>query len=384
VIRALVLIVLALSVSSCGWISSFTRGKDNLPPPTELSAVDAAFTPSRRWATQAELDSSQQLVRLRPFLDADTLYLAGYNGRVAALEQETGRQRWGSELSGAISGGVGVGEGAVLLSGPGGEVWALDRETGELLWESKVSTEVLSPPVAASGVVVVRSADGQVHGLDSLDGSDLWQYSSSEPALTLRGTSPMILVSGAAIVGLDNGKVAVLDLRSGRAYWERTIAPPQGRNELDRMVDVDAAPALLGNVLYVVTYQGRLVALDVEAGRALWTREVSSYSGLAVDERNVYVTDADGAVLAYDRRSGATLWRQDALAHRFVTGPALQSGYLVVGDFEGYLHWLSPANGAIVARTRHSENPIVVAPVAAGGTLFAYDDRGHTAAYTVP
>jgi outer membrane protein assembly factor BamB len=375
---------LALGLAGCGWLGSFTRGKDNLPPPTPLAPIEEEVTPAQNWRASVDADSSKQLVRLRPVLDLDTIYVAGNNGRVVAADRETGRVRWTADLEAPISGGVGSGGGSVLVGGPGGEVWALEREDGSLRWQTKLSTEVLSAPEGSAGVVVVRTGDGKVHGLDSVDGSSLWLYSTTEPALTLRGTSPLVLVSGAVIVGLDNGKVAVIDARNGRAYWERTIAPPQGRNELDRMVDIDAAPVLVGNVLYVVTYQGRLVALDVEAGRPVWTREVSSYSGLAADERNIYVTDADGQVLAYDRRNGASLWRQDALAHRSVTGPSTHAGYLVVGDFEGYLHWLAPANGRITARSRLAENPIVVAPLSQGGTLYALDDRGTLAAYTIP
>ncbi len=377
-------LLLAVSLASCGWLTSFTRGEDNLPPPTPLQPIDAEIQPQQQWRLGTDADSREQLVRLRPMVDAESIYVAGFDGEVVAVERESGRVRWRQDLSGAVSGGVGAGSGTLLAGGPGGEVWALEREGGALRWESMVSTEVLSPPEGSGNVVVVRAVDGSVHGLDSIDGSHLWTYNSTEPALTLRGNSPLLLVSGAAIVGLDNGKVAVIDTASGRAYWERTIAPPTGRSELDRMVDIDAAPVLIGSVLYVATYQGQLVALDVEAGRALWTRELSTYTGLAADDRNVYVTDADGNVLAFDRRSGASMWLQDALAHRAVTGPALHGSYLVVGDLEGYLHWLEPASGELVGRVRLGEQPIVVAPVADRGQLYAIDVEGALVAYTLP
>lgn len=383
-IRGWLALALVLGLAGCGWLASFTRGEDNLPPPTPLQPIDSQVQPQQQWALASGADSREQLVRLRPMVDAESIYVAGFNGEVVAVERDSGRVRWRQELSGAVSGGVGAGGATVLTGGPAGQVWALEREGGEVRWESMVSTEVLSPPEGRGNVVVVRAVDGSVHGLDSIDGSHLWTYSSSEPALTLRGNSPLLLVSGAAIVGLDNGKVAVIDTSSGRAYWERTIAPPTGRSELDRMVDIDAAPVLIGSVLYVATYQGQLVALDVEAGRALWTRDLSTYTGLAADERNVYVSDADGNVLAFDRRSGASMWLQDALAHRNVTGPAIHGGFVVVGDLEGYLHWLDPATGELVGRARLGEQSIVVAPVAAGGQLYAIDVAGVIAAYDLP
>ena len=46
------------------------------------------------------------------------------------------------------------------------------------------------------------------------------------------------------------------------------------------------------------------------------------------------------------------MWKQTALHQRALTAPVQQGNYLIVGDYEGYLHWLSKEDGHIVARAR--------------------------------
>ncbi len=378
------LLLLLASLSGCSWVNNFLGGTDNIEPPTPLTPLTDPLAVQSIWRTGSGTDSRDKAVRLLPILGKQDLYLAGFNGRVVAVDRDTGSQRWSVRKDFDISGGVGSGEEMVLVASTIGDIVALDADTGEERWRVSVSRGVLSPPEAGFGVVVVRAVDGSLYGLDAADGSRLWRFDSTQPALTLRGTSSPVLVQNAVIVGMDNGKVAILDVSTGRPFWERTVAPPRGRSELDRMVDIDATPLVVGKVLYVGTFQGQVVALDAESGKILWSKEMSVYAGMDVDQRYLYVTAADGAVWALDRLSGATAWRQDALRYRSVSGPALLGEYVVVGDFEGYLHWLSREDGRLVGRVRLGKHALSAPPVSDGNTLYAQGLDGTVGAYRLP
>jgi len=383
-LRLAIAVLLPIALGGCTMLNWFTGGSDNSEPPTALVPLENPLAVQILWQSGTGADSRDAFVRLVPALSPQGLYVAGFNGKVAALNPANGARRWSYDADSHLSGGVGLGDDIVLVGKPEGEVIAIEADNGSERWRVRVSSEVLSPPQAAEGMVVVRTVDGRLQGLDSVDGAARWTFNSGVPPLTLRGTSAPLLVPGAAIVGLDNGKVAVLDSVSGRAFWERTVSPPTGRTELERLVDIDANPKLLGKVLYLVTYQGRLVAMEVETGRVLWSRDLSSYTGLDVDDGSVYVSDADGVVWAMDRRNGVSLWRQDALKFRNITSPVLFGGFVVVGDLQGYLHWLSTETGQIRARTRVGKEAIVVPPVSNGEALFALDITGQVAAVSGP
>lgn len=383
-VRLVPILSLPLVLGACTALNWFTGGTDNSEPPTELVPLESPLGVQTLWQVGSGADSREASVRLVPALSDQGLYVAGFNGKVVAMNPSTGARRWTFDADSALSGGVGLGDDLVLVGKPAGEVIAIDTESGAEKWRAQVSSEVLSPPQAEGGVAVVRTVDGKLQGLDAADGAARWTYSTGVPPLTLRGTSAPVLVPGAVIAGLDNGKVAVIDTASGRAFWERTVSPPTGRTELERLVDIDANPKLVGKVMYLVTFQGRLVAMEVESGRILWSRDMSSYSGLDVDASTVFVSDADGAVWAMDRRSGASLWRQDALKFRDITRPVVFGDYVVIGDLDGFLHWLSRENGQIRARTRVAKAAIVVSPVSNGDTLFAMDVAGQVAAFRGP
>lgn len=381
-LRVLALSMLSL-LSGCSWVSDYLRGDDNSTPPAELSTIDSSVAIEELWDVSASSGTDQQFVELRPAVEEGRIYVAGHEGDVRALDAGSGSTLWTVETDLPISAGVGVGSGLVLVGTSNGEVLALYSSSGEEAWRARVPSEVLAPPRVADNVVVVRTVDGTFTGFDARNGTQLWAYTYTVPVLTLRGSSPPLLAQGVAITGLDTGKLLVLALANGAPIWERTIAPPRGRTELDRMVDIDAEPAVVGGVLYTAAYQGSVTAIDLRNGNTLWTRDFSSYSGLNADGRRVYAVAADDAVWALDAATGGSLWKQTGLSGRRLTTPVVVGDFIVVGDFEGYLHWLNRTDGRIEGRVRADGDSITTAPVVQNDALYVLSDGGTLSAYRV-
>jgi outer membrane protein assembly factor BamB len=232
-------------------------------------------------------------------------------------------------------------------------------------------------------VVAFRTVDGRLLGVSAVDGSDLWTVDQSMPALTLRGNSAPRIVGGVVVSGFDNGRVGAYALESGERRWEMAIASPSGRTELDRLVDIGAGLQVIGNDVYVASYHGRAVGIDLTTGLVLWERELSSFAGLGVDGNNVYVTDDVSAVMALSRRGGNVAWTQDGLRMRDVSAPTRFRGAVVVGDFQGYLHWLNPQDGSFLARVRGASTGITSTPLVVGLRLIVQGDDGSVSAFEV-
>lgn len=378
------LLLLALSLfgfSGCGMINTYLAGSDNSLPPAELISIDTPIAIQELWNVRVGSGTEETYIQLRPAVEAGRIYAASHDGIVMALDADTGASIWQVDTDFTITAGVGLSLDLVLVGTSDGVVLALDQGDGKEVWRVQVTSEVLAAPQAAEGVVVVRTGDGKFIGLDSRTGTRLWVYTYTMPVLTLRGTAPPLLAQGAVIAGLDNGKLLVLSLDKGTPMWERIIAPPQGRTELERMVDIDAEPRLIGSVLYVAAYQGNVTAIDLRNGNILWTRDFSSHAGMDVDSQRVYLVDDSDAVWALDWRTGATLWKQSELTGRKLSAPAVVDDYVVVGDFEGYLHWLRRENGKVVGRVREDKKGVVAMPVVRGGTLFVLGEGGRLGAF---
>lgn len=377
-IRRLFLLLVLILSTSCSWFG----GSDNSIPPAKLQDIAQPVDVRQLWETQVGSGAKNQFIRLTPALADGRLYAASFDGLVVALDALSGQRLWETATQLPITGGVGVSNNGLVLVGTNkGQVVALRQENGQEAWRAQVSSEVLAPPRAASGIVVVRTSDGKFTGLDARTGEHRWVYASVMPALSLRGAASPVVTRTLVIAGLETGKLLVLSLDKGLPITEKTIAPPHGRTEIERLIDIDSEPKIFGENLYLVAYRGNVAALDMRNGNPLWIRALSSYAGLDVDEKQVYVSDDTDAVLALDRLTGGTLWRQAELTGRRLSAPVATRDHVVVGDFEGYLHWLSKDSGKIVGRIRATSKAIVAPPFAAGDTVFVQGQGGALGAF---
>jgi len=382
--RLLATLVVLLALSGCSTIKGwFTMDDDEGNQPAKLVDIDTEINIRKLWSTGVGSGQGDGYYHLRPVIDGATIYAAGNDGTVLALDRMKGKRIWRQEFDLSLSGGVGVGDNMVLLGSSDGQVLALNKADGSELWTGQVSGEVLAPPQTNGKVVVVQSYDGVVQGLSAEDGSQMWLYDSNVPVLTLRGTSTPVIFERLVMVGFGNGKVLALDLETGAVRWEARVAIAQGRSEIDRIVDIDGTLLMVGSVVYAVSYQGRLAAIDVTSGRKLWQQEVSSYVGLDQGFGNIYVADEKGSVIAYYRNGQGVRWEQPALSYRRLSAPTAIKGYVAVGDLDGYVHFMSQVDGHFVGRVKVDGDGVRANMLAEDNILYVFGNSGTLAAYQV-
>jgi len=374
-------------------------GCSSSPPVTiDSPATLGSFTPELavkpQWEIRLDKGSDGYFVKLPPLLDAGRVYGSSATGDVACFDARTGARLWRTLLNTSIYAGPSEGGDVVLLGGDE-DVIALNKSDGKVAWRVNVGNEVLAAPVRAGDTVIARTVDGRIQAIDVQTGNIRWRFSQEVPALSLRGISAPVISGDLVVSGFANGKVIAVSLADGTERWEAVTAVPHGRNELERIVDVDAQLAVRGDKLFAVSYHGHLVALSMTSGQMLWSRDISSWSGSTTEDDTVYVTDDHGDLWAIATSNGATLWKQTALHARQLTTPAVQGDYLVVGDYDGYLHWIARDDGHIAARVRIEESDyywpvpsdqpvsnytedrgILAVPVVAGDSVYAMDKRG--------
>lgn len=349
------------------------------PKPAPLPEFKPAAKLRVEWRTNV---GSAGHYLFAPAFYQDGVYAAGSSGNIVRLNAATGKTVWRVDTKAPLSGGVGVGENMVMVGTAKGAVLAYDLD-GKPLWKSKVSSEVLSAPQAADGFVVVRSGDSRIFGLDAKDGTRSWEYQTITPPLTLRANPGVIIVAGFVIVGMPAGKLVVLNLANGGMVWETVVAAPKGDNELERITDIAGAPMVEQQKVCAVTFQGRAACYETERGGQLWARAASSVGGLVADERSVYLSEDTGAVVALDKNTGASVWKQDSLSHRSLSTPLAFGDYVVVGDFEGQVHFLKIEDGSFAARIGTDGGVIAAAPGRVGDKVLVQTRKGGVYAITV-
>ena len=344
--------------------------------PTELTDLGAdRLRPKKLWSDSVG-EPEMLYSELRPYIADGAVYLAGADNRIEAWQLLDGKRIWSVKLQETISGGVNGGEEILAVGTEGGWVVALDTADGKEKWRTPLGTEVLALSQIRHGVIVARTNDSTIHALDIGDGSIAWRASRTPPPLTLQGASAPKVAGSAVLVGFDDGKLVAFSLLDGEEKWKTAVSFPSGRSELERIADIDGDIAYLDDAVYAANFNGRTVAIDILTGRMRWARDLPSHTGVAADGSRVYIIGTNDSVWALDQTTGATLWRQDKLLYRILTAPVAVGDYIVVGDGQGYVHWLSKKDGQLVGRHRVTRDAISSVPVVVGQRVCVLANNG--------
>ncbi len=364
------LCVLAALAAGCG--------SDEIKP-TPLKDFKPTATIRKTWSTSL---GDAGPYSFTPVLYEGSLFAASHRGELVRLNPANGKQIWRVDTGQRLAGGVGAGLDMVLVGTDKGEVLAYGLN-GKLRWKGQVTSEVLAPPQAAEGIVVVRSGDGHVFGLDAANGQRKWEYQVPLPALLLHAPSGVTLSGSLAILGMPAGRMVALNITTGAAVWDTLVAQPRGDNELERITDIGASPIVDGDQACAAAFQGRIACVDVNKGTLTWGRDASSADALGIDPITLYLTDANGTVIAFEKQSGASLWKQDKLLNRNVSGPVALGDFVVVGDYDGYVHVLNFEDGAFVARTTTDGSQVLGRPLVVGKDVIVQTRSGGLYAFSI-
>jgi outer membrane protein assembly factor BamB len=373
---ALVLSVLALA-AGC---NSSNKKAD---APAKLEAFKPTVQVQKAWSASVGGGEPKLRLGLGLALDGEQVFAAGYNGNIAAFDVKTGKRLWVTDTRLPLTGGPGAGAGLVVAGARYGDLVALDAATGKRKWQSRINSEILSAPLVTAQHVLLRTVDGRVSSFSTVDGKLEWSAEQQVPRLSLRGAGVPAVTPDAVIAGFDNGRIMALQQRNGDTIWEATVAPPSGRSELDRLVDIDSAVKAVGNDIYAVTFQGKVARIDLETGQVQWSRDMSSYAGIALDEDGLYVTSSTGTIVKIGRRTGVEMWKVDSLHNRRLSPPGVVGNLVAAADLKGIVHFLDAATGTPAARVKVGGDRVTAAPVVSGNTIIFMNTNGKLAALRV-
>lgn len=373
-------LALAALLSGCGILGG---DKDDELQPQELVDFKQTLPVDRVWTAKLGGDSELLRIALSPAGDGERIYAGSRDGNVIAFDPETGKRLWRTELEVLLSAGPGAAENRVVVASSDGHLICLRADDGRENWRVDMAGESLAKPLIRDDSVVAYTIDGRLRVFSLFDGGERWTLEQTLPPLTLRGAAPPIIVGTMVIAGFDNGRLIASGLTDGTTRWEVMLSPPTGRSDLERLADIDGTLAAVGQDVYATAYQGRLAALAAESGQILWTREISTHVGLTADIENLYIVSETGELIALGRRDGSELWRHDLLLRREPTAPVTYMSTVVVGDFEGYVHFFNSVDGSPVARVRVGKGMLSGPPVVIGGRLYVQSESGHLAVFEV-
>lgn len=348
--------------------------------PAPLPEVVNSVVLDDAWSTSIGDGYDDEYLHLQPLVTTDNLYAVSADGELVSIDPETGTRQWERDLDQRVMAGVGGDSQNLYLVSDNARLMAYSREDGKSGWEASLPNEVLAPPQSNGTIVVVQTIDGKVLAFDVQSGEKKWQYDGVVPALTVRATATPLVGGEVALVSFANGQLFALSTDTGQPVWQYTVGEPKGRTELERLVDVTSQPVVIDTAAIITGYQGHLAAIDLRNGQEIWSRPMSSFRSPAIARGNVYVAKANGDVVAVDGSTRKIVWTQDKLAWRQLTQPIVVGDYLLVGDYEGYLHVLSLDNGTFQGQLEFDSDGLRAPMQRWRDLIIVYGNGGHLAA----
>ena len=365
-------LILILSISSCSSIAFWQSDEVDPDEPRELEDFNEKFQFVENW--EIKFKGENKLNNFEPAFSGSSLFFADQKGNVSNIDIQSGEIIWESELDSTISAGIVAGFGRLFLSDDKGNLICLDQNDGSIQWKSFAGGEVLANVGVDAGLVVVKTASGFLNAFNIETGSEEWSYRSVAPNLTVRGSSSPVINENIVYATFDNGRIGAFNLKTGLPIWDGAISFTEGVSELDNLIDADSSPILEGNRIYTVNFQGNLSVFDAAQRRAVWESKESSFYEPFILRGVLGIVSADSKISTYSSRTFEDSWKLEEYGLRELSNPETHKGYILVGDFEGYIHAIDPLTGITVARKKISRSKIITL-ISRSDSFYAIDEK---------
>ena len=379
-VRLIIVLISIIVINGC----TFFQDKDAEILPAELINFDKTLNIQQIWKTKIGKGSEFLHLSLLPSGDKTRIFLASHDGKVAAFQSRNGEKLWNLDLETELTSGPSFGNNRIIIISRNGELICLRDDDGSEVWRVKIKGESIALPLIKNDAVTVLTIDGQLRNFSIFDGSERWTTNQDMPLLTLRGASSPIAIGNNVIAGFDNGRLVSVNIDTGVVEWESMLSPPSGRTDLERLTDIDGVIKSMGQDIYAVGYQSQVASIAAESGQILWAKDLSSTAGVAIDEELIYAVTDTGDLVGMKRLDGSEIWRKDILLRREVTAPTKFKSTIVVGDYEGYLHFFDHKTGELVSRKRVGKGAISGSPVVIGEYLYVQNESSEMAVFSIP
>ena len=357
-INKALLIIFVFIISSCSSMDSlkfWQSDEVDIDEPKKLENFTDNLSIDVNWKISFNGDNS--LGNFIPSYSGNNIFFADTSGNISSIDSYTGEVNWEIETV-LLASGISSGFGILVVGDVDGNVIARDQNNGSLLWTTNVKGEVLSATAIDTKLVIVKTGSGELIALDRNSGEIKWSYRSKLPTLTIRGSSSPVIVENQVYASFDNGRLGVFELATGFPIWDGAISYMSGTSELENLVDSDSSPLIDGGFIYSSNYQGNLNIFDTAQKRSVWQYESSSFHTPLLIKGLLVTVEDNSNIRSFSLKNLNESWVSEEYLNRGLSNLISQNSYIVVGDFEGYIHIIDPLNGRTVGREKISRNAI--------------------------
>lgn len=345
-------------LSSCTSLSAlkFWENEDfDLDEPMPLKNITEKKEMVSNWTLN--FTGKNDLGNFIPSFSSKSIYFADSEGNVKSIDIASGNINWQKQFK-SLSAGIASGYGISVISDNDGNVIALDQADGSVIWTKNVQGEVLSQAVISAKSIFIKTSSGELISLDKNTGEISWSYRAKLPPLTIKGSSRPVINEDIIYASFDNGRLVAFEIDTGYPLWDGAISYTEGVSELENIIDSDSSPLIEGGFAYTTNYQGNLNIFDVAQRRSIWQSKLSSFYTPIITRGLIILIESNSNIKSFSINNLQESWQSKSYLNRGLSNAVSFEGYIIIGDYEGYIHMIDPISGITVGRKKISKNPI--------------------------
>jgi len=365
--KKLVVIYLSFFITSCSSLN--LSSVLDITKSNSYKKVDNAISIRNIWSTDIGDERDYKTGVLQPVFLDDVAYTIDSNGFISATNLYDGNTLWTASLDMEVSSGLSVHNNKIFFGTNDGRYYGYDIEdlgdsysffnsinfidflsdkSFNPILNIQLKTEASSPAIGINDLVFVKLDDGDTAAINIGDNNLEWTYKGRNVPLSIKGSGSIAYQNNNIYVPRDDGNIISLVSTSGKLNWLTSISARSGRNELESLRDIEISPIISNGVLFIGSYQGNLVSIDILNGNIIWSKPMSVMSHFSVDDSNLYVSDDSGYIYSIDRYNGDVQWKQSTPNNIQSTQTFIIDNYILSLSIEGHIMVIDKTDGKIL------------------------------------
>lgn len=374
-IRQILLISLCITLTACGGLRD--KNKQEVIKPALVSNISENTNISENWRTRT-FKNKANIANFNPIIEDESIFMSDTDGKIEGFSTIDGRREFKFNLKTPLASGVGVSISTVYTVDRKGMVTAIDRDDNSVKWQYSVGRVISAPPVLNEKILVVRTIDGQLLGIDVTTGEQAWGFERSVASLSIGLDAPVLIAAEGVISGFSSGRVLASNVYNGKLFWEKRAFRPNGKNDIERLIDIDAQPVLSDRSVIMSAYQGALVAYRLIDGERIWRNDdLITRKRIGVGDKALYITQPQSNIAAIDASTGKLLWQNNQLRGHRISAPIAVDDVVIVGTQDADVYFLDAKTGEIVNKSSLSMSAITDL-YKVKDTIIAYSSKSGT------
>lgn len=331
----------------------------------------------------------------QPVVAGKSIFTLDTDAVLSAFSTEDGRKRWETEVRAldekdpVISGGIAAENGLLYVTAGYDEILCVDAQKGEIKWRSALTGPSRAAPTIVGGRVFVTTLNNSILALNAGDGKVLWEYSGLGASTGLVGSASPAATEDLVVPVFSSGEIYALRATNGSVAWSDNLSNALRLGGLTALSDIRGLPVIDENMVYAISYGGKMAGIDLRTGARIWQKDISGPKTPWVAGSGIFVITTQNQIVSLDKTTGAVIWVSQLARYKDKedrTGPIIWAGPIMAGNrllafgSHGRVAEIDPAKGTLI-REWDAGDSVTVPPVVAGGTLYVLEDDGTLTAY---